>query len=70
MIRALPWDSNFFGFKVGMINLLSEPDWDQFDLGLSSAIAEYQLIYFITAENLKIPKTILNNHHGIREQIQ
>ena len=64
MIKTLPWDTNFFGFKVGMINLLTEPDWDKLNKELRSVVDQYKLIYFITAENLKIPEIILNNYNG------
>lgn len=65
MIDILNWDSKFFGFNVGRINLLSEPDWNQFDLELSHELGDYRLIYLITADKIKVPETILINNNGI-----
>jgi len=71
MIKTLEWDSKLFGFSVGVISLLSEPDWEQFLAEFSSQASNYKLIYFITAEKLFVPQNILQrfNGHFINQRI-
>ena len=64
MIRLLNWDSNFFGFPVGMLRLETESDWEKLAFDFGSLSSNYRLIYFITAENIIIPPNILKRFNG------
>ena len=64
MIKTLEWDSNFFGFPVGMIRLETESDWEKFAFDFKPHSSYYRLIYFITAENILIPQNILKRFNG------
>ncbi len=64
MIKHLEWDSEFFGFPVGIVKILSEPDWKNFIIEYGDLFSRYKLIYFITDEALVIPNRILERYNG------
>lgn len=54
-IKYLEWDSDFLGFKVGSVELLSAEDIDVFERKCAAKTLDYQLIYMrtpILLENL------------------
>lgn len=64
MINKLDWDSEFFGFPVGMVRLDTVPDWDRFEDEFKSQAYAYRLIYLVTADDLLIPDNILAKYGG------
>lgn len=64
MIKKLDWDSNFFGFNVGLVRIEDEPDWGSFLTEFKRALQAYKLVYFITSDHFFIPDHILDEHNG------
>lgn len=64
MIKHLQWDSDFFGFPIGVINMNNEPEWDSFIPVFKQKASKFKLIYFITGEELLLPAKFLKDLNG------
>ncbi|NQV01223.1 MAG: GNAT family N-acetyltransferase [Bacteroidia bacterium] len=63
-IIFLTWDSDFFGFKVGKINIEPPIDQDEFDHLIHDARKEeYKLIYLFNASDVELPDFVYSSYN-------
>lgn len=53
-INHLSWDSNFFGFRIGRVDILCQNDWSILEQTVSGGLS-YELLYIFDNECIGVP---------------